>query len=148
VQLPDLIRLSSEGNSAMSHTIAVSAQPQIFLSTADFGRLEALAAASLDRFPAAAGLLLKEIERAEVHPQAELPSDVVVMGSHVEFRDEASGAVRRVQIVYPQDADIAAGRISVLTLIGAALIGVRVGQSIDCPTMDGQTRALTVLSVA
>jgi len=55
--------------------------------------------------------------------------------------------VRRVQIVYPHEADIAADRISVLTLIGAALIGLQAGQSIDCPTVDGPTRALTVLGV-
>ncbi len=131
----------------MPTTLSVSSQPQVFLSTADFGRLEALAAASLDKFPAAAGLLLKEIDRAEVRPQAELPPDVVAMHSHVHFRDEATGAVRRVQIVYPHEADIEAGRISVLTLIGAALIGLQAGQSIDSPTVDGQTRALTVLGV-
>lgn len=131
----------------MPTTLSVSSQPQVFLSTADFGRLEALAAASLDKFPAAAGLLLKEIDRAEVRPQTELPPDVVAMHSRVRFRDEATGAVRRVQIVYPHEADIAAGRISVLTLIGAALIGLQAGQSIDCPTVDGQTRALTVLGV-
>lgn len=131
----------------MPTTLSVSSQPQVFLSTADFGRLEALAAASLDKFPAAAGLLLKEIDRAEVRPQAELPPDVVKMRSRVRFRDEATGAVRRVQIVYPHEADIEADRISVLTLIGAALIGLQAGQSIDCPTVDGQTRALTVLGV-
>jgi regulator of nucleoside diphosphate kinase len=131
----------------MPHAITISSQPQVILSTADFGRLEALAAASLDKFPAAAGLLLREIDRAEVRPQGELPRDVVAMHSRVQFRDEASGAVRRVQIVYPHEADIAADRISVLTLIGAALIGLRVGQSIDCPTVDGQSRALTVLGV-
>jgi regulator of nucleoside diphosphate kinase len=125
----------------------VSPKPKILLSTADFGRLEALAAASMDSVLAGAVLLLNEIDRAEVCPKSELPDDVVAMGSHVTFRDEASGAVRRVQIVWPQEADIAADRISVLTLIGAALIGLRVGQSIDCPTLDGQSRALTVLKV-
>ena len=131
----------------MPTTLSVSSQPQVFLSTADFGRLEALAAASLDKFPAAASLLLKEIDRAEVRPQAELPPDVVAMHSRVRFRDEATGAVRRVQIVYPHEADIEAGRISVLTLIGAALIGLQAGQSINCPTVDGHSRALTVLAV-
>ncbi|MDF3074274.1 MAG: GreA/GreB family elongation factor [Alphaproteobacteria bacterium] len=131
----------------MPNNPTVSTQPQVLLSTADFGRLEALASASVDKLLAAAVLLLNEIDRAEVRPKSELPDDVVVMGSHVEFRDEASGAVRRVQIVYPHEADIAADRISVLTLIGAALIGLRVGQSIDCPTVDGQRRALTVLGV-
>ena len=131
----------------MPTTLSVSSQPKIFLSTEDSGRLEALASASLDRFPAAASLLLSEIDRAEVRPESELPSDVVTMNSRVRFRDEATGTERQVELVYPPEADIAAGRISVLTLIGATLIGVGVGQSIDCPTTDGKSRALTVLGV-
>ena len=71
----------------------------------------------------------------------------VAMNSVVRFRDESNGAVRQVELVYPPDANIEAGRISVLTPIGAALIGVGVGQSIPCPTQTGQSRALTVLGV-
>jgi len=53
-----------------------------------------------------------------------------------------------VQLVYPAEANISEGRVSVLTLIGAALIGLRVGQSISWPTRRGEERRLTVLRVA
>ena len=61
--------------------------------------------------------------------------------------DEASGAVRSVRLVYPSDADIASGRISILTPIGAGLIGMRAGSAILWPDRDGHERALTIRAV-
>jgi regulator of nucleoside diphosphate kinase len=69
------------------------------------------------------------------------------MGSEAEFRDDATGQVRRVTLVYPQEADLEAGKISVLTPIGAALIGLSAGQSIEWHTLRGERRSLTVLRV-
>ena len=67
------------------------------------------------------------------------------MGSEVEFRDETTGTVRKVTLVYPGEADIALGKISVLTPIGTALIGLGVGQSIMWETRTGDLKRLTVL---
>ena len=53
------------------------------------------------------------------------------MNSRVVFEDETSGERREVTLVYPGRADIGAGMISVLTPVGTALLGLRVGQSID-----------------
>jgi regulator of nucleoside diphosphate kinase len=52
-----------------------------------------------------------------------------------------------VQLVYPAEADIEAGRISILTPIGAGLIGLREGQSILWPDREGRERRLTVVRV-
>ena len=52
-----------------------------------------------------------------------------------------------MQVVLPGEADIAEGRISILSLVGAGLIGLSQGQSIDWPTQDGRLRRLTVLRV-
>ena len=68
---------------------------------------------------------MAEIERAVITPPARLPGDVVALGSEVEFEDESSGARRRVRLVLPADADIESGMISILTPIGAGLIGMR-----------------------
>jgi regulator of nucleoside diphosphate kinase len=65
----------------------------------------------------------------------------------VEFRDDTTGKVQTVTLVYPEDADISKGRISVLTPIGTALIGVRAGDSISWETRTGDLRRLTVLQV-
>ena len=70
------------------------------------------------------------------------------MGSIVEFLDEAHGEVRKVQLVYPPEADIATGRVSVLTPIGAGLIGQSPGQSIVWPDGRGRERRLRILTVA
>jgi regulator of nucleoside diphosphate kinase len=69
------------------------------------------------------------------------------MGSQVEFRDDTTGQVRSVTLVYPHEADLAAGKISVLTPIGAALIGLSASQSIEWQAPSGGWRSLTVLKV-
>jgi regulator of nucleoside diphosphate kinase len=69
------------------------------------------------------------------------------MGSRVRFRDDVTGQERTLTLAYPEDADISSGRISVLTPVGAALIGLSVGQSIEWETASGGLRSLTVLEV-
>jgi len=119
--------------------------PTLHIAAEEHERLIGLAQAHLKRFPEAAERLLAEADRAVVLPADRLPRGVVTMGSYVEFRDEESGDVRCVQLVYPGEADIAQGRISVMTLIGAALIGLSAGQSITWPKRRGEHRRLTVL---
>lgn len=109
--------------------------------------LAALALGAETRLPQVAALLLEEIDRAELRRAGEMPADVVTMKSTVEFTDENTGSRRSVQLVYPQEADIAAGRISILTPVGAGLIGLREGQSIRWPDRDGQDHVLRVLQV-
>ncbi len=67
------------------------------------------------------------------------------MGSEVEFRDDSTGKVQTVTLVFPGDADIAERKISVLTPVGTALIGMRAGDSITWEARDGDLRRLTVL---
>jgi transcription elongation GreA/GreB family factor len=71
----------------------------------------------------------------------------VRMQSHVRFRDESTGQVRDVQLVYPGEADPAHGRISILTPVGTALIGLTEGQSIRWKDRGGKNKCLTVLNV-
>ena len=93
-------------------------------------------------------LLLDEIDRAGLLPWGDMPTDVVTMHTHVEYRDDETSAIRRIQLVYPHEADITRGMISVLTLVGAGLIGLSAGQSILWPKQDGRKRSLTVLRVS
>jgi regulator of nucleoside diphosphate kinase len=120
--------------------------PPITLIPSDRERLEALAQASLDRHPQTAGYLAREIERARVLDGAD-SGDFVRMGSTVSFRDDSTGQVREVTLTYPDRADIAASRVSVLTPIGAALIGLSKGQCIDWQNPAGEWRTLTVIEV-
>jgi len=106
-----------------------------------------LALSAKARIPEVSRQLLDEIARATIHDAARLPPDVVTMHSTVEFVDEASGTGRTVELVYPRDADIATGRVSILTPVGAGLIGLRAGQSILWPDRDGRERKLTIVNV-
>lgn len=122
------------------HTLPL--RPAIVIGEADHRQLLGLAMASAD----AADDLLDEMERADIVPDAELPAEVVRMGSAVIYRPNGDPQ-RMVQLVYPKDADIAAGRISVLTPIGTALLGLHKGQSISWQARDGRRHVLTVLWV-
>jgi regulator of nucleoside diphosphate kinase len=122
--------------------------PPLTLSADDEERLSSLAVAMARRSPEVTRLLLGEIDRARLVPPDEVPADVVAMHSHVEYRDEATGTVRRVELVYPHEADIAQGRVSVLTPVGAGLLGLAAGRTILWPTQDGRERRLTVLRVS
>jgi regulator of nucleoside diphosphate kinase len=125
---------------------AEALRPPLTMSTEDHAKVLALAAVTVRRNPLVARLLTEEADRAEVVSVGQVPASVVTVGSVVEFRD-AAGEARRVQVVLPGEADIAEGRISILSLVGAGLIGLSQGQSIDWPTQDGRLRRLTVLRV-
>ncbi|MBF5096065.1 nucleoside diphosphate kinase regulator [Azospirillum sp. INR13] len=121
--------------------------PPIVLTATDHDRLSALVEAVSERLPDVYEYLTVELERAAVIDAGELVTTVVTMGARVAFRDEVTGQERTVTLVYPRDADLAAGRVSVLTPIGAALIGVAEGQSITWYTREGEAKTLTVLAV-
>ncbi|MDZ3831381.1 MAG: nucleoside diphosphate kinase regulator [Sphingopyxis sp.] len=122
-------------------------RPRIHMIDTEADALTSLALSKEEQLPQVSELLLGEIERATVHSAAKFPGDIVAMGSTVTFIDEANGAERTVRLVYPGEADIANGRISILTPIGAGLIGLRKGQSIPWPDRDGHKRNLTIVEV-
>ena len=63
----------------------------------------------------------------------------VSMNSEVEFLDDTNGKVRKVTLVFPDQADILQGKISVMTPVGTALIGLRTGHTISWETPSGET---------
>lgn len=121
-------------------------KPSIALTRSDHDALTRLADLIAAKNPAVADQLLAELDRARVVADAQLRPDVVRMGSTLRFTTDA-GEDRTVTLVFPAEADIAAGKVSVLTPIGAALIGLSQGQSIDWAGRDGRVHRLTVESV-
>lgn len=119
--------------------------PEIVLSKQEHRALLLLAMAGTGHTADESDELLFELERAIVVPDGLVPPDVVRMGSIVTF--QTADETRTVQLVYPREADIAQSRVSVLTPIGTALIGLRTGQSITWRTRDDRRQALTVLRV-
>ena len=111
--------------------MSAATEPTITVSTLDLARLERLLDLPAYQDQDAALRLSDELGRALVLPPAEMPNDVVTMNSTVVCVEEIGGKEHRLTLVYPKMAEAAAGRVSVLAPIGAALLGLSVGQSID-----------------
>lgn len=121
--------------------------PPLIVDAAHYERLRGYARLAMRDAPELAQRLLEEVERADVVPSEQMPSDVVTVGSLVTYQDAETGAIRTVRIVLPAEADLAQQRVSVVSPLGSALIGLSVGQVIDWP-IAGRERRLCVLGVA
>lgn len=119
-------------------------RPSILVTPDDHEELIELALKGLGRSPGAA-LLLQEMQRAEVSEA--LPRHVLAMNDGVTFEYDGRD-YRDFQLVYPNCADFADGRISVLTPVGAALIGLSEGDTMWWPDDMGATHRLTVTKVS
>lgn len=130
-------------------TTETSLLPTLRISSADHQRLRLLVDAAIQSQPrlrATLQPLQTELARAEVLPAVLVPPTVVVMGSRVEVEDRASGEVDTYTLVYPEQADGAAGRLSILAPIGMALIGFAEGDTFAWRTPGG-TRQLLIRRV-
>ncbi len=94
------------------------------------------------------GLLSYELSRAVVVPEDEVPMDVVRMNTRVVYLDESNGISREVELVFPEDVDLDYGKISVLSPVGSALLGLKEGQTIDWSFPNDPSRRLRVMHVA
>ena len=95
----------------------------------------------------AAEALDVELGRADIVQSTEVPTDAVAMGSTVTFIDLDSNEEKTIQLVYPNEADVTQMKISILSPVGSALIGLRIGGNIDWPVALGKVRRLKVIAV-
>jgi regulator of nucleoside diphosphate kinase len=131
----------------MATNAAGCVRPPLHMLAAESDIVASLALQTEHKQPLIASMLLEEIERAELHETETLPKTAVTLGSEVDFVDEKSCQMRTIQLVMPAAANIAEGRISILTPMGAALYGLTAGQSIDWPDLDGNARRIQILRV-
>ena len=122
-------------------------RPPIAIDANHFVRLSALSSLTSGPMVEVSEYLREELDRAHILPAEKLRPDIVNLASRVEFRDEQTGKVPEIILVYPIDADIARRRVSVLSPIGAALLGLSVNQTISVHTRTAGRRKLTVLKV-
>lgn len=105
-------------------------EDRVFITDIDAARLQDLTA-SLDGIRGEDRmtilLLRKKLKGATVVPWHAMRVDVVTMQSRVILRDENSGQTLTCTLVFPEEADYSAGRISVFAPIGAAILGLREG---------------------
>lgn len=134
---------TSKGHPKM---IGSTQQPEITITAADYDRLCNLAERAVREAPEVAAFLLEELDRANIALRP-LESPAVRIGSYVYYRDTVGETVHRVRLVYPEDSDSRRGHVSILTPVGAALIGLSAGQTIRWYDRRGHQKALTVLAI-
>lgn len=124
-----------------------SSMPKITLTERDYFSLKYF----IERLPmeAQAGVMSldQELDRADVLKMEEFPGNVVAMNSIVQYEDVLTGRLSTIQISFPDKANIEEGRVSVLAPIGAALIGLKVGDLIKWTFPNGSEKQLRVRSV-
>src|SRR3546814_13725333 len=100
-----------------------AARPPVHMIDSEADALSDLALRTEGRNPEVSALLIEEITRAKIHSGATIPADVVTMHARVEFVDESRGTPHTVELVWPGEADFAAGRLTILTPTGRGLPG-------------------------
>lgn len=120
-------------------------RPPVYVTDDELERLSDLAYAVEGREPAAA-TLIEELSRARITPVEDVPLDVVRMHDRVRFNYDGV-LYDDFWLVYPNEANIAASRISVLSQVGAMLIGLRAGDTMSWRGADGREHSLEVLNV-
>ncbi|CAJ0713333.1 MULTISPECIES: nucleoside diphosphate kinase regulator [Ralstonia] len=118
----------------------------IYLTELDLTRLENAANRAGSNSPLA-DLVDDLIARANVVPSNKIPADVVTMNSVVCVVDDA-GAEQKWTLVYPEEANVASAKLSVLSPMGAALLGARAGKSVKYSAPNGAQRSLRIDRVA
>ncbi|HDY98199.1 MAG TPA: nucleoside diphosphate kinase regulator [Pseudomonas sabulinigri] len=119
--------------------------PAIVMTRLDVQRLEKV----LDNMQAPLDLLEAledEVLRARVVSHKRIASDVVTMNSTVRFTDEASEREFVLTLVYPEQAG-RPGTISILAPVGIALLGLKVGQSINWQGPQGRPLKLKIMDI-
>ena len=84
--------------------------------------------------------LQKILENSRILDTSALPKDIVSLLSHVEFTNLATNARMKLEIVSPHEMDLEAGKISLHSPIGAALMGKQVGEIAEVQVPSGTLR--------
>lgn len=109
----------------------------IYLSNEDYSKLRLLLGATPSNGNARLQKLREELDRAVVVDPSALPANVVTLDSTVQYEDVGTGEVEEYTITFPDRANIEQKRLSILAPIGTALIGCRVGDTVNWSTPGG-----------
>jgi regulator of nucleoside diphosphate kinase len=122
--------IQSEKSAPISEPTRRQADASAMISAADYQELGAAVAAARKLRAKVGNLrsLQDKLARATIIRRGRVPHDLITMNSQVEVADLASGERLNLTLVYPVEADIRTGRLSVFSSLGAALLGRREGQ--------------------
>lgn len=122
-------------------------RPVIIINELDAERLDALLAKPEYARTEIAESLNAELDRAQMCSPETLPANVVSMNSRVKFRDLNNQEELVRTLVYPTNLTNSAEQLSVMAPVGAALLGLRVGDNIDWALPNGSSTRLEVLEL-
>ncbi|MCL7941884.1 nucleoside diphosphate kinase regulator [Halomonas sp. ATCH28] len=122
----------------------MATRPPIIINRLDAERLQRLIDEADDKDLAVARSLEEELARGEVVDPELIPEDVVSMCSQVQFTDLARDRQIIRTLVYPHALSTTEDGISVMAPVGAALIGLRIGETIDWPLPGGRETRLRI----
>ena len=115
----------------------------IYITEPDYRRLTGLIETTRDRNSVDGeyvNLLEAELERAEIVDPKRIPANVITMRSKVRLKDLVNGETKIYSLVFPTEANVSEGKISVLAPIGTAILGYKLGDSIEWPVPSGLRR--------
>lgn len=115
-------------------------KPSLFITQADADKIQSLlwnASATLYRGSSYLRKLKEELDRATIVEPREIPPDVITINSTAVLVDVAAGEEMKYTLVFPENANVDEGKISVLAPIGTAMLGYRVGDTFTWETPDG-----------
>ncbi len=121
--------------------------PSIIVSSHDMDRLDAmLESPAVSQTPAGIALA-EELNRATVVAPDQVPEGTVMMHSRVECEDGLQNEKYVLTLVYPREADVEQGKVSILAPVGTALLGLSIGQTMDWVAPGGRKLRLRVTAV-
>ena len=117
--------------------------PSIFITTKDAEKLQKLIREAYHSEYRGSDYLKKlseEMEKASVVNPGEIPADVITLNSTARLVDQEANEQMVYTLVFPEDADVAQGKISVLAPIGTAMLGYKTGDTFEWDTPGGKRR--------
>jgi regulator of nucleoside diphosphate kinase len=131
----------------MNRKMLLGDPPSINITGHDLDRLDVLLEkASIKTNTPVLEFLRNEVDRARLVDEADVITPFVRIGSRVLFKDEAGKIYRRTLMLAGEISD--EDKISILTPVGAALLGLSNGQSIAYETPDYRIKTITVLEIS
>ena len=119
-------------------------RPMLVMNRLDAERLQHLIDTCDAHNRSVAEVLQAELLRAEIYDPEEMPGDVISMNSQFRFAELIYGNAITRTLVFPHALAETPDGLSVLAPVGAALLGLRVGEAIDWLLPDGRPTRLRV----
>lgn len=129
-------------SSSSSSTLAAAPQPvrERTLTQLDHARLSRL----LDSQDEPGEVLSDTLDMSEVVDPREIAADIVTMNSRVLLADAGGAQPQELTLCYPEQAQASQGRVSVLSPVGASLLGAQVGRMVQWTPPGGSARQALV----